>query len=103
VFKEVSLLDITFCEYWTKLFGSILHADEWIDTLHWDTFHNSTSWCKLLEQWEPLCVLLTVLCLKWRKCCLCWCLFQFAEKQGFQYIKERLSAGGLDAPVGGWC
>jgi len=26
-------------------------------------------------------------------------MLQFAEKEGFQYIKERLSAGGLDAPV----
>jgi len=28
-------------------------------------------------------------------------MLQFAEKEGFQYIKERLSAGGLDAPVSG--
>lgn len=28
-------------------------------------------------------------------------VLQFAEKEGFHYIKERLSAGGLDAPVSG--
>ena len=30
-------------------------------------------------------------------------MLQFAEKEGFQYIKERLSTGGLDAPVSGYC
>jgi len=28
-------------------------------------------------------------------------MLQFAEKDGFNCIKERLSAGGLDAPVSG--
>jgi len=46
------------CEYWTKLFGSILHADEWINNLDWGTLHNSTSWRKILEWWKPLCALL---------------------------------------------
>jgi len=46
-----------------------------------------------------MCYLVVIICQTFREWFCAVLLFQFAEKQGFQYIKERLSAGGLDAPV----